>query len=64
MKQFYETYADLPKLATLWRELSWSHNRIIFALKTDKEREFYLRLSISERLSVRELERQINASYY
>ncbi len=64
MKQFYETYADLPKLATLWRELSWSHNRIIFALKTNEEREFYLRLSIKERLSVRELERQVNASYY
>ena len=28
------------------------------------EREFYLRLSIKERYSVRELERQINASYF
>ncbi len=26
MKQFYETYADNSKLATLWRELPWSHN--------------------------------------
>jgi predicted nuclease of restriction endonuclease-like (RecB) superfamily len=64
MKQFYETYSHLPKLATLWRELSWSHNRIIFALKSEEEREFYLRLSIKEKYSVRELERQINASYY
>ena len=31
MKQFYETYKDEEKLATLWRELSWSHNRIIFS---------------------------------
>jgi len=26
MKQFFETYRDLPKLAALLRELSWSHN--------------------------------------
>lgn len=64
MKQFFETYSDTPKLATLWRELSWSHNRLIFPLKNEMEREFYLRLSIKERYSVRELERQINASYF
>lgn len=39
MKQFYETYCDFPKLATLWRELCWSHNRLIFAFKTAEERE-------------------------
>jgi len=64
MKQFYETYCDFPKLATLWRELSWSHNRIIFPLKTEEEREFYLRLTHKEKYTVRELERQINASYF
>ncbi|MDR2043108.1 MAG: DUF1016 N-terminal domain-containing protein [Clostridium sp.] len=26
MKQFYETYRDNEKLATLSRELTWSHN--------------------------------------
>ncbi len=26
MKQFYETYKDSPKLSTLLREISWSHN--------------------------------------
>lgn len=64
MKQFYETYSDFPKLATVWRELSWSHNRIIFALKTEEEREFYLRLTLKEKYTVRELERQINVSYF
>jgi len=44
MKQFYETYGDDQKLATLWRVLSWSHNRRIMTLKTAEEREFYLRL--------------------
>jgi predicted nuclease of restriction endonuclease-like (RecB) superfamily len=61
MKQFYETYKDNEKLATLWRELTWSHNRLIFALKSPEEREFYLNLAIDEKLSVRDLERQIKA---
>ena len=42
MKQFYEVYQQNEKLATLWRELSWSHNRRIMSLKTSEEREFYL----------------------
>ena len=29
------------KLATLWRQLSWSHNRTIMALKNTEEREYY-----------------------
>lgn len=40
MKQFYEIYAQSPKLATLWRVLSWSHNKLIFPLKREEEREF------------------------
>jgi len=64
MKQFYETYKDEPKLAALWRELSWSHHRLIMPCKTAQEREFYLRLTLKERLSTRELERQINTATY
>lgn len=65
MKQFYETYSHLPKLSTLLRELSWSHNLIIFSrCKTEEEREFYLRLCKKENYTFRELERQINSSYY
>lgn len=64
MKQFYDTYKDLPKLATLWRVLSWSHNRLIFPMGSIEEKEFYLNLSVNEKLSVRELERQINSSVF
>jgi predicted nuclease of restriction endonuclease-like (RecB) superfamily len=64
MKQFYETYQADEKLATLWRELSWSHNRLIMTLKTKEERAFYLHLAVQERLSVRELERQIDSAYF
>jgi predicted nuclease of restriction endonuclease-like (RecB) superfamily len=65
MKQFYETYKDLPKLSTLLREVSWSHNLSIFSrCKTTEEREFYLKLSKQEGYSFRELERQISASLF
>lgn len=64
MKQFYETYADEAKLATLWRVLSWSHNRLIMTLKSSQARSYYLALAVRERLSVRELERQIDSAQF
>ena len=65
MKQFYETYSKIPKLATLLRELNWSnHLLIISRTKSIEEREFYINLSIKERYSFRELERQINSCYF
>ena len=65
MKQFYETYRGNPKLSTLLREISWSHNLAIFSrCKTIEEREFYLRLSSTENYSFRELNRQLSASLF
>jgi predicted nuclease of restriction endonuclease-like (RecB) superfamily len=50
MKQFYESYKDFPKLSTLLREISWSHNLAIFSrCKTAEEREFYLKLAYKEK---------------
>lgn len=65
MKQFYETYKDNEKLSTLSREISWSNNCIIFSrAKSVEEREFYLQMTIRERYSARELERQINSCLF
>lgn len=65
MKQFYETYKDFPKLSTLLREISWSHNLTIFSrCKTIEEREFYLKLAKQDGYSFRELDRQISASLF
>ncbi len=65
MKQFYETYCHNPKLSTLLREIPWSHNMaIIGTAKNDEEREFYIRLVTKERLSFRELKRQIDSSCF
>jgi predicted nuclease of restriction endonuclease-like (RecB) superfamily len=65
MIQFYEAYKDDTKLSTLSREVSWSHNVEIFSnTKSKEESEFYLRLTTKERLSFRELKRQINSSCF
>ncbi len=65
MKQFYETYADDIKLSSLARELPWTHNTVIFSrCKTAEEREYYLNVVYTEKLSKRELERQIDASQF
>lgn len=65
MKQFYEAYKDITKLSTLLREIPWSHNMaILSSAKSIEEREFYIRLTIKERLSFRELERQIDSGIY
>jgi predicted nuclease of restriction endonuclease-like (RecB) superfamily len=64
MRQFYESYKNNQKLATLSREISWSHNVLIMTLKTDMQKEFYMKKSIELKYSFRELRRQINASLY
>lgn len=61
MKQFYNTF---PILSTLWRELSWSHYKLIIRLKDEKARNWYMRESVASNWSVRALERQIGTHYY
>lgn len=65
MKQFYETYHKNEKLSPLVRELTWTNNLLILsASKSDGEREFYINISIKERYSKRELERQIKSGVF
>ncbi|RZK57880.1 MAG: DUF1016 domain-containing protein [Pedobacter sp.] len=65
MKQFYETYKNSSNLSTMLREISWSHNLAIFSrCKTSEEKEFYLKLTLKENYSSRELDRQISAGLF
>ncbi len=65
MKQFYETYRDFPKLSPAVREISWTHNMLIFSrCKSIEEKEFYLKLVKQESYSKRELDRQISAGLF
>lgn len=65
MRRFYELYADNEKVSPLVTQLSWTNHLLIMSgCKSDEEREFYIKLSITEHYSKRELERQIDSGYY
>ena len=65
MRQFYETYKDDEFVSTLLTQISWSnHLAIMSKSKTKEERDFYIALAAKEQYSFRELERQLNSSYY
>ncbi|KGO79975.1 hypothetical protein Q763_12290 [Flavobacterium beibuense F44-8] len=50
---------------TLLARISWTHHIAIFSrCKIDEEKEFYIRQSIKENYSVRELNRQISSSLF
>lgn len=62
-RQFYFQPQDIRN--TILVQLSWTHHRTIFSrCKTEEEREFYIRMSIKENYSVRELDRQISVSLF
>ncbi len=68
MKQFYETYQNLPHCGEFlpkdWLSLSWSHHRRIMTLKSYEERIYYLTLCVKNKYSVRELEKLIKSGYF
>ncbi|MBQ6285492.1 MAG: DUF1016 family protein [Bacilli bacterium] len=65
MIQFYKTYKDDKIASTLLTQLNWSNNILILSnTHTMEERHFYLKLAVKERYSVRELNRQLQSSYY
>ena len=65
MKQFYETYKDDKFVSPLVTQISWTNHLLIMSKsKSQEERHFYMELCIRERYSKRELERQLDSSYY
>lgn len=59
MVQFAQAFADSEIVASLMRQLSWTHFLQLLPLKTDPARRFYAWQCMAERWSVRELHRQI-----
>lgn len=65
MRQFYETYRADRKVASLLRQLPWTHHLMILGRgRFPEEREFYMRVAIRERWRSRELDRQIKAALF
>nr|WP_315205284.1 PDDEXK nuclease domain-containing protein [uncultured Albidiferax sp.] len=64
MVQFAEVFADAEIVATLSRQLSWSHFRELLPLKQPLERDFYAEMCRIERWSVRTLRERIGSQLY
>ncbi|MES2945937.1 MAG: PDDEXK nuclease domain-containing protein, partial [Pseudomonadota bacterium] len=60
MLQFAQAFPDAEIVATLSRQLSWSHLVDLLPLKTHAARHFYAQQTITETWSVRELRRHID----
>lgn len=64
MVKFAATFPEEPIVATLSRQLSWSHFIEILPLKQPLEREFYAEMCRIERWSVRTLRERIGSQLY
>lgn len=59
MVQFVQVFPDLEIVASMMRQLSWTHFLQLLPVKADAARQYYARHAILESWSVRELRRQI-----
>lgn len=64
MMQFASLFPDSKIVATLSRQLSWSHFVEVIPLKDNLQREFYLTIAASERWSIRQLRKEIDDMLY
>ncbi len=64
MMQFAQKLPDEQIVASMMRQLSWTHILQVLSLKDDLQREFYLTLAASERWSVRRLREEIDGMLY
>lgn len=64
MIQFAEAFPDEQIVATLWRQLSWSHFRELIPLKRPLQREFYAEMARLEGWSVRMLRERIDSMLF
>lgn len=65
MRQFHLAYSDFEIVSTASTQLSWSHNlEILSSSKSLEERLFYLQLTSKEKLTIKELRRQLKSGYF
>ncbi|MBI5917845.1 MAG: DUF1016 domain-containing protein [Nitrosomonadales bacterium] len=57
-------YLEFPILSTAWRELSWSHYKMLMRIKNLQARTWYADETVSQGWSVRALDRQISTFYF
>jgi predicted nuclease of restriction endonuclease-like (RecB) superfamily len=61
---YRQFYLEFPILSTAWRELSWSHFKMLLRVKNMQARVWYADEAVNQAWSVRALDRQISTLYY
>lgn len=64
MVKFAATFPDESIVATLSRQLSWSHFVLLLVLKEPMQRDYYAQMAGAERWSVRTLRERIDSMLY
>jgi predicted nuclease of restriction endonuclease-like (RecB) superfamily len=61
---FRQFYLEFPILSTAWRELRWSHFKVLMRIKDSAARDWYTKEAISQGWSVAALDRQVSTLFY
>ena len=61
---YRQFYLEFPNLSTVWRELRWSHFRLLMRIKNPQARLWYANEAANQGWSVRALDRQISTLFY
>ena len=61
---YRQFYLGFPIFATAWRELSWSHFKMLLRVKDLQARAWYANEAVTQGWSVRALDRQISTLFY
>ena len=64
MMQFNQVFPDFQIVASLMRQLSWTHFVLLIYLKNDLERDFYTQMCRIEKWSVRTLQKKIDSMLF
>jgi len=64
MMQFHEVFPDFQIVASLMRQLSWTHFTLILPIKNDLSRDFYTQMCRIEKWTVRTLRKKIDSMLF
>jgi len=64
MMQFAQVFGDEEIVATLWRQLSWSHFKLLIPIKDELQRDFYTQMCRIEGWSVQTLRNKIDSMLF
>ncbi len=62
--QFAQLFPDSENVATLWRQLSWSHFKLLLPIKDELQRDFYAQMCSIESWNLETLRSKINSMLF